>query len=46
MYQCQTWSRRCACYNPTVKIQAPNNTPKTRILVTGGAGYIDSHVVK
>lgn len=27
-----------------MKIQAPNT--KTRILVTGGAGYIGSHVVK
>jgi len=34
------------CYNPPVKIATPDNSPKTRILVTGGAGYIGSHVVK
>ena len=32
--------------NPKVRIKAPNNSPNTRILVTGGAGYIGSHVVK
>ena len=32
--------------NPKVRIKAPNNSSNTRILVTGGAGYIGSHVVK
>ncbi len=29
-----------------MNIQAPNNNTQTHILVTGGAGYIGSHVVK
>ena len=29
-----------------MKINAPGNDPRQRILVTGGAGYIGSHVLK
>ncbi len=34
------------CYNQPVKINASDNNSKARVLVTGGAGYIGSHVVK
>ena len=33
-------------YNPVVKIKVSSDSANKRILVTGGAGYIGSHVVK
>ncbi len=38
--------RTLDCYNPGVKITAHSGNARIRILITGGAGYIGSHVVK